>query len=262
MAFSDTMMGVANAFAGQRKPEVVQTYAAQIAKALGKPGTKRAVDPVAAHQYQGEGTNHCGPTTLAMVINMMLQAGGYDKNPVQFNNLQQAMQDGSMGFGLAAYRLNNMDFLQQLSIVEGNISGATLPWGLEQAFKDFNEGLVKAGGPNLGTAKFMEGGTKQHLLDNLSKGRQTAIMVVWPGHGGAHWMALAGYDQGKDQFTLLDPANSKKEVTKMAWKDLNEHWSRPIGLNNLPDISFLSGQKKELEALLTLNNVMITFGPK
>jgi hypothetical protein len=254
--FSKIVSNLAGGLLNQRKPEVLQAYAERVAGALSKhAGSLFDLDTV--HQFQGEGTNHCGPTTLAMIINMMLGEEGYDCNLVNFNDLQAAMQAGSLGFGLTGYRLN-ADLFQEVDIGD-NITGATLPWGLEQAFRDFNEGLIQSGGPNLGSASFAEGGTKQDLMDNLNKGYKTAIMVVWPDNAGAHWMAIAGYNPDTDEFSILDPANAKGGTITRPWSFLAEHWSRPIGVTNLPDLPFID--EKNLIDLLTLENVMITFKP-
>jgi hypothetical protein len=254
---SSMVSNVAGGLLKQRKPEVLQDYAAQIASHLRKQAGD-LFDLKAVHQYQGAGTNHCGPTTLAMVINMMLGEQGYDCKMVNFNDLQAAMQKGSLAFGLTGYRLNT-DFLQEVKIGD-NITGATLPWGLAQAFKDFNEGLKKSGGPNLGSATFAEKGDKQDLLDNINNGYKTAIMLVWPNNAGAHWVAVAGYEAATDTFLLLDPANPKGELSPMPWSQLSEHWSRPLGITNLPNLPFLN--EEALTDLLTLENVIITFKPK
>ncbi len=255
--FSSMILNVTDGLLKQRKPEVLQDYAGQVAQTL-KKGVGGLFNLDAVHQYQGAGTNHCGPTTLAMIINMMLGEQGYDCKQVDYNDLQSAMQSGSLSFGLTGYRLGKTKALQKLKVAD-DIDGATLPWGLEQAFKDFNEGLINSGGPNLGSVSFAEEGTKQDLINNLNKGYKTAIMLVWPNNAGAHWMAAAGYDSAKDEFSVLDPANAKGGTTKMAWSELSEHWSRPIGLTNLPDLPFVD--EEALTDMLTLENVMITFKP-
>jgi hypothetical protein len=250
------MASVANGLLKQSKPQVLQDYAASVAGSLQKSATDFfSLNEV--HQYQGAGTNHCGPTTLAMIINAMLGEQGYDCKTVNFNDLQDAMQRGSLAFGLTGYRLNT-DFFQEVKIGD-NITGATMPWGLEKAFQDFSEGLKKSGGPDLGTATFAEEGSKQDLIDNLNSGHKIAIMLVWPNNAGAHWVAVADYDEKSDTFFLLDPANPKDELSKMPWSELSEHWSRPLGITNLPDLPFLD--EEALTDLLTLEGVIITFKP-
>jgi hypothetical protein len=250
------MANVANSLLKQSKPQVLQSYAASVAGSLQKSASD-LFDLNEVHQYQGAGTNHCGPTTLAMIINTMLGEQGYDCKTVNFNDLQDAMQQGSLAFGLTGYRLNT-DFFQEVKIGD-NISGATMPWGLEKAFQDFSDGLKQSGGPSLGTATFAEEGIKQDLIDNISKGHKTAIMLVWPNNAGAHWVAVANYDEDTDTFFLLDPANPKDELSKMPWSELSEHWSRPLGITNLPDLPFLD--EESLIDLLTLEGVIITFKP-
>ena len=256
--FSTMALNLANGLLKQRKPEVLQEYAARVAHILSKQGPGSLFNLNVVHQYQGDGTNHCGPTTLAMIINLMLGEEGYDCTKVNYNDLQTAMQTGSLGFGLTGYRLNSSGLLHILKVAN-NITGATLPWGLTQAFQDFNDGLVKSGGPNLGSASFAEEGTKQDLIDNINQGYKTAIMVVWPENRGAHWMAVVDYKAETDEFTLLDPANAKGGPTTMAWAKLAEHWNRPIGLTNIPDLPFVD--EENLIDMLTLESVMITFKP-
>lgn len=255
---STLTLNLANKLLKERKPEVLQEYAARVATALSKQGLADFFDLNAVHQYQGAGTNHCGPTTLAMIINILLGEEGYDCHQVNYNDLQAAMQAGSLGFGFTGYRISNTGLLHELHIAD-NVTGATLPWGLEQAFKDFNQGLMKSGGPDLGMASFTEGGTKENLIDNINKDYKTAIMVVWPENHGAHWMAVVGYHAEKDEFSVLDPANPKGGVTEMPWSFLSEHWHRPIGITKLPDLPFLD--EESLKEKLTLDSVMITFKP-
>lgn len=256
--FSNMALSVSKGLLDQRKPQVLQEYADRVAHALSKSGLASLFKLDEIHQYQGHGTNHCGPTTLAMIINMMLGEEGYDCHRVKYNDLQAAMQAGSLGFGFTGYRLQGAGLLHGLKIVN-DITGATLPWGLEHAFADFNDGLMKSGGPNLGSATFAEKGTKEDLLDNIERGYKTALMIVWPDGGGAHWIAVVDYDPEKDAFTVLDPANEKGGPSTWPWSFLGEHWHRPIGIPNLPDLPFIDEEK--LTDLLTLESVIITFKP-
>jgi hypothetical protein len=176
--FSNMAQSLSKGLLDQRQPQVLQEYAERVAQALKETGLAGLFNLDQIHQYQGHGTNHCGPTTLAMIINLILGEGGYDCDRVKYNDLQAAMQAGSLGFGFTGYCLQGTGLLHGLKVVN-DITGATLPWGLEHAFADFNDGLIKSGGPNLGRATFAENGTKEDLLENIECGYKTALMVVW-----------------------------------------------------------------------------------
>ncbi|HSH01024.1 MAG TPA: hypothetical protein VLL52_00805 [Anaerolineae bacterium] len=254
---SNNAFNFANSLFRQRKPQVLHEYAATVAKKIGGEGQKQVPDFKSVHQYQGKGTNHCGPTSLSMIINMSLMEKGYRGDVVRYEAMQEAMMNGSLGFGLTGYRLKKGGLLQHVEVVE-DITGATLPWGLVQAFNDFNEGFMAAGGPNLGTPHLREEGSKQDLLDNIKNGYKTVIMLVWA-NGGAHWVIVVDYDADKDAFILLDPAHEKGGSTRVGWAKLAENWNRPIGVTNLPDLPFIDEER--FEDMLTLENVMVTFKP-
>jgi RHS repeat-associated protein len=205
-------------------------------------------DLEAVHQQQGVGTNDCGPTSLAMVTNLVLRQQGIVHDPVKGKELGDIMLDYSYAPYLKSYRVAGV-----LSHKLG-VEGATPPWGMVDAFNDLNQGLMDAGGPDLGAAKWSGGRTKQDLIDNMSQGYPTAIMLTWDPApygipaSGAHWVVVAGYNRETDEFLILDPGYGLEPVYDNApvglgwrsWESIDEDWSRPI---------------------LTMHNVMVTFKP-
>jgi RHS repeat-associated protein len=194
-------------------------------------------DLEAVHQYQGEGNNDCGPTSLAMVSNLLLRQHGISHDPVRGKELGDTMQEASRGFGNRGYRLN-------IPLV----AGATPPWGMVDAFNELSRESTAAGGPELGTAEWKENGTRRDLIDNIEQGYPTAIMLTWDPApltvplGGAHWVLVVGYNYDTDEFLVLDPGYRKDAggFRWRSWDELNDDWSRPI---------------------LTMRNVMVIFKP-
>jgi hypothetical protein len=180
------------------------------------------------YQFQGARSNDCGPTNLAMIMNLLLRTKNVNYH---FDNheLAQAMQDASDGLsslgGILGFRLNKL--------FPKGLVGATHPWGMKSAFSKFDKGLAEAGHPKLGTMRWRLNGTKERLISNLTEGVFSTLMLVWEG-GGAHWVTVVGYHQGHDRIIMLDPATggdkSAKTPTerflKVDWSWVDERWSR------------------------------------
>jgi len=183
------------------------------------------------HQYQGAGTNDCGPTSLAVAINLLLLRGGFTTNPHQLpkQTLADAMQADSRCFGLCGYRITRNFF-------GFPVKGATFAKsGMLRAFNDFNAVWMAAGNPSLGRGEFRTGGTKAHLIDNLQRGRVTSVRWVWekPYTNGAHWVTVVGFNPADDEFYVLNSALphraiARENIQRVPWVAFREWWRRPF----------------------------------
>ncbi len=177
----------------------------------------------AIYQYQGRETNNCGPTNLAMVINLQLAAHGVGYR-VERAKLGDEMQASSRGFGLTGYRLTAWT---------GRVKGATPPWGMVRAYHKINQGLRGEGYVELGSMSWRVGATREELIANLRAGVLSTLMLVWK-NLGAHYVTVVGYDPAGDAFLLLDPATGGDKsdwepaarLRPVAWPELDPDWSR------------------------------------
>ena len=168
------------------------------------------------HQYQGNSTNDCAPTSMAMAINLRM---GLHWQPVRKDALGKAMQDASRGLGTSGYRLTDW-----FSLLGGK--GATPPQGQERALNEFAREL----GSKSFRAVYKNNATTKDLIDNLKNGDPTIITVVWPGNTTAHAMVVAGYDSVANDWALLNPADRNPQFTRWSTVQLLANWDRPFAL--------------------------------
>ncbi len=183
------------------------------------------------HQFQGVGTNDCGPTSLTVAINLLLLRDGYTAEPqlLTCKSVADAMQADSRGFGLKGYRVTHNFF-------GFPVKGATFAKsGMLKAFQDFNKTWMAAGHPSLGRGEFRNGGTKAHLIDNLQHGRVTSVRWVWekPFKNGAHWVTVVGFNPTDDEFYVLNSALphrtiAKENIQRVPWVTFRQWWGRPF----------------------------------
>ena len=63
----------------------------------------------------------------------------------------------------------------------------------------------------------------EDLLEHMGKGRP--LIVQFPSRGGSrHAMVLAGFDPGKKDLYLIDPANGKR--TSLRYKTFQQKWDK------------------------------------
>ena len=183
------------------------------------------------HQYQGAGTNNCGPTSLTIAINLLLLRDGYTTEPqsLSYQQLSDAMQADSRWLGLRGYRITRNFF-------GFPVKGATFAKsGMLKAFQDFNETWIASGHPSLGHGEFRNGGTKAQLIDNLRRGRVISVRWVWekPLKNGAHWVTVIGFNPADDEFYVLNSALphraiARENVQRVPWVTFNDWWCRPF----------------------------------
>ena len=177
----------------------------------------------ALYQYQGRDTNNCGPTNLAMIINLQLAGHGASYR-VDRAKLGDEMQASSRGFGLTGYRFTAW---------MGRIKGATPPWGMVRAYRKINDGLGAKGYVELGKMSWRVGATREALIANLRAGVLSTLMLVWKNQG-AHYVTVVGHDPAGDAFLLLDPGTGGDKsdwepaarLRLVPWPELDADWSR------------------------------------
>ncbi len=151
-----------------------------------------------AYQSQGENTNDCGPTNLAMVLNWISGSEKWSKDAP-----------------LIREHLWRVPF-------PPTVRGATPPWSMVRAFN------VIAKEKNLNwRAKRLEG-SKRALLASLRRGEPVTVLLVWRTYA-AHYITIVGYQrnsEGAESFYALDPdpANSNRLSSNLAiypWNQLD-----------------------------------------
>lgn len=197
-----------------------------------------------AHQFQGAGTNDCGPTSLAIAMNLLALQKGFTTEPhtISKEMVAAAMQNESRWLGLRGYRIT-------LNVFGFPTKGATFArLGLVKAFQDIDRYWQELGYASLGKIHFRKNGAKVHLLENVAKNRITAVRWVWenPYKNGSHWVIVVGHDAVPDEFLVLNPAiphdvgTPEVNLQRVRWQQFDEWWSRPIFCSRNQMLSFQS----------------------
>jgi len=155
--------------------------------------------------------NDCGPTSLAVVLNLFLFQANPGQRPVEKDTV---------------IRLSKFTFWDRLPGWIPRVGGATAPWGLARAF-------------NLWAKKYQlnwqaqrkSHARKAHVLENLLMGRPVSALKVWE-TGGAHWVTLVRYASDKERLYFLDPnpyleyLPEGKRLQSQSWDEFMRDWSR------------------------------------
>ncbi len=168
--------------------------------------------------YQSQGlrdsarvTNDCGPTSLAVVLNILsFQA-----------NLNAPQMDKKLLLGEAGLR-----FWQRLPDWVPSVGGATAPWGMAAAFNRWAEKIKLEW-----RAERHSHARRAHVIEHLMNGRPVTALKIWK-NGGAHWVNLVRYSTEKDRLYFLDPnpwlenLPPEKRLQSQIWADFETEWSR------------------------------------
>ncbi len=156
-------------------------------------------------------TNDCGPTSLAVVLNILsFQA-----------NLNSGRIDKGILLDSAGLR-----FWQRLPDWIPNVGGATAPWGMTAGFNRWSEKLKLEW-----RAERHSHARRAHVIEHLMNGRPVTALKIW-GNGGAHWINLVRYSSEKDRLYYLDPnpwlenLAPEKRLQSQTWADFEVDWSR------------------------------------
>lgn len=173
-------------------------------------------------------SSSCGPTSLAMVINLMLAQQGRTGHVSEID-IANAMQ---MGNKILNYRLDTNVFGEY---------GATYPHNIANTFNDLNAEATKAGKSHIGTATYTKNNKKLDLINNLQNNVPTIVLFTWSHNSwdgipakGAHYVVVIGYDPQTDEFVYLDPDNrSRRRFKRESWTAFSANWSRSfLGIEN------------------------------
>ncbi|MFO8035135.1 MAG: C39 family peptidase [Anaerolineales bacterium] len=155
------------------------------------------------HQYQGESTNDCGPTSLAIAANALLGEERFLKDQV-------AQEMNHPGFRVWPF---------PHFVVRRIQNWATFPWGIVHYLKE--QGF---------RARWSPFGTAEKLRRNLDENRVTLVFVgePWRWKGGkydgwAHVKVLFGYLPGKG-YVFVDPGHRKRPENPESWASLGLFW--------------------------------------
>ncbi len=154
-------------------------------------------------------TNDCGPTSVAMVINIILAQSGIRKKKVTKKEVTSAIS-----------------ILGRLPNWIPRIGGASAPWGLVKAFNQLaNEFQLPW------EARRVDYANPALITNTLKKGGFISILRIWK-NGGAHWSNVVHFVQKEGGIYLLDPnpylshLPANKIIQVEDWKIVKRDWER------------------------------------
>ena len=156
-------------------------------------------------------TNDCGPTSLAMVLNLLLFQANLGTSPLGKN---------------AVIRSSGLTPFDRIPVWVPKYGGATAPWGLVKAFNRWAEKLEldwRAGRRSKAR--------RAHIIEQLVTGRPVTALKIWE-NGGAHWVNLVRYAAEKNKVYFLDPnpwfehLPEDKRIQSQDWGEFEADWSR------------------------------------
>jgi hypothetical protein len=156
-------------------------------------------------------TNDCGPTSLAVVLNMLLFQANLNSQPLDRKSILGA---------------SVLPWWERLPGWVPKVGGATSPWGMAAAFNRM------AGKLNLDwQADRKSHARRAHVLEQLMNGKTVTALIIWQ-NGGAHWINLVRYSSEKDRLYFLDPnpylenLPTEKRLQSQTWAEFEADWSR------------------------------------
>ena len=156
-------------------------------------------------------TNDCGPTSLAMTLNMLLFQANLGSTWLEKNTVIHA---------------SRLFFWERLPGWLPKIGGATAPWGMAKAFNQ-HAAKMKLDWQ----AERRKNARRAHIIEALMTGRPVSALKIWPA-GGAHWVTLVRYSNEKDMLYYLDPnpylefLPAEKRLQSQPWAEFESDWSR------------------------------------
>jgi len=158
-----------------------------------------------------EFTNDCGPTSLAIILNIFLFQDNLGKSL-----LEKSTIISSSGF----------HFWERLPSWVPHIGGATAPWGIVKAFNRWSQKYdLKWRAERKSCAR------RAHVLENLLMGKPVTALKIWRS-GGAHWVNLVRYSSDKERLYFLDPnpflqyLPEEKRLQSQTWEEFQDDWDR------------------------------------
>ncbi len=168
--------------------------------------------------YQSQGmrdaarvSNDCGPTSLAVVLNILAFQANLNARPLE---------------KIALLEFAGLRFWQRLPDWVPSVGGATAPWGMAAAFNLWSERMKLEW-----RAERHSRARRAHVIEHLMNGRPVTALKIWS-NGGAHWVNLMRYSSEKDRVYFLDPnpwlehLPPEKRLQSQTWPDFEADWSR------------------------------------
>jgi len=156
-------------------------------------------------------SNDCGPTSLAMIINVILA--------------QENIQTLSLRKENIIYQ-SRFHFWDRIPAKLSTMGGATAPWGIVSAF---NQWMLKLGLP--WSAERISGANRHTIIKNIISGKYISALKVWK-NGGAHWVDIIDFSSEDDMVYTLDPnpylvhLPQNRRVQKESWDKFAADWQR------------------------------------
>jgi len=129
-------------------------------------------------------SNDCGPTSLAMIINVIL--------------VQENIRNLSLRKENIIYQ-SRFRFWDRIPATLPAVGGATAPWGIVSAF---NQWMLKLGLP--WSAERINAANRHTIIKNIISGKYISALKVWK-NGGAHWVNIIDFSSEDDMVYTLDP---------------------------------------------------------
>lgn len=156
-------------------------------------------------------SNDCGPTSLAVILNIFLFKDGAGKPPLEKTNIIIS---------------SGLHFWDRIPDWIPRIGGATAPWGVVKAFNYWALRYdLKWRADRKSHAR------RVHVLENLLMGKPVMALKIWK-TGGAHWVNLVHYSSEKERLYFLDPnpyleyLSEEKRLQSQTWEEFERDWAR------------------------------------
>jgi hypothetical protein len=151
-------------------------------------------------------SNDCGPTSLAMIINVILA--------------QENIQNLSLRKENIIYQ-SRFHFWDRIPTKLPTVGGATAPWGIVSAFNQWMLKLGLSGVPSASAGRTAYHHQEHHLR------KIYFCLKVWK-NGGAHWVDIIDFSSEDNMVYTLDPnpylvhLPQNRRVQKESWDNLHQ----------------------------------------
>ncbi len=156
-------------------------------------------------------SNECGPTSVAMIINIILH--------------QENVRELSLRKENIIYQ-TRFHFWDRLPTKMPAIGGATTPWGIVTAF---NQWMSKLGLP--WKAERISDASRHTIIEKIVSGKYISALKIWK-KGGAHWVNIIDFSAEDNMVFTLDPnpylvhLPANRRVQKESWEKFSSDWQR------------------------------------
>jgi len=163
-------------------------------------------------------TNDCGPTSLAVTLNMLIFQAKLGVSMLEKDKLIQT-----------SYFI----FWDRLPNWIPGVGGATAPWGMQKAFNQQASKLDLDW-----RAERKSHARRAHIIEALMMGKPVSALKIWK-NAGAHWVTLVRYSNEKDRLYFIDSnpflayLPVEKRLQSQPWSEFESDWSREVWWSKL-----------------------------